>query len=217
MENSSLCQAPLELVNLQAQHLRGYPQEQIFRCDHDRRYVSRFCVLKHPGAHSFAEIAVQVLVAFYGGGVFQVTRIHGREWGISVGLGLVSIPLGFLTRCVPTPPLERVFVKLGIGSEDEILPTVGHHQVLMVPSMYPLLDLNTSSLRSEPMKLLSLLFENRSGSLSGVWERRSRFYTPLYTKRELGLPLILPSLKRHQPDVFKGGGIDRCEKTFHAF
>jgi Ca2+-transporting ATPase len=60
---------------------------------------------------------------FIGGAAFQVTRICGREWGISLALGFVSIPLGVFIRCIPTPPLERAFIKLRIMSADEILPT----------------------------------------------------------------------------------------------
>jgi len=58
-----------------------------------------------------------------GGATFQVSCIHGREWGISLALGFLSIPLGAFIRCIPTPPLERVFIKLRIMSADEILPT----------------------------------------------------------------------------------------------
>ena len=60
---------------------------------------------------------------FVGGAAFGVTPIPGREWGISLALGFVSIPLGILIRCVPTPPLERIFIKLKIMSPEELLPT----------------------------------------------------------------------------------------------
>ena len=60
---------------------------------------------------------------FVGGAAFQVTPIPGREWGISLALGFVSIPLGVLIRCIPTPPLERAFIKLKIMRPDEVLPT----------------------------------------------------------------------------------------------
>lgn len=69
------------------------------------------------------EIIGQVLIVFVGGAPFQVTRIAGREWGISLALGFVSIPLGVLIRCIPTPPLERAFIKLRIMSPDDVLPT----------------------------------------------------------------------------------------------
>jgi P-type Ca2+ transporter type 2C len=60
---------------------------------------------------------------FVGGDAFQVTSIPAREWGISLALGFVSIPLGVLIRCVPTPPLERLFIKLKIMSPEDVLPT----------------------------------------------------------------------------------------------
>ena len=58
-----------------------------------------------------------------GGAAFQAIHIHRREWGISLALGFGSILLGAFIRCIPTPPLERVFIKLRILSADEVLPT----------------------------------------------------------------------------------------------
>jgi Ca2+-transporting ATPase len=69
------------------------------------------------------EIGGQVLIVFVGGAAFQVTPIPAREWGISLALGFVSIPLGVLIRCIPTPPFERAFIKLRIMSPDKVLPT----------------------------------------------------------------------------------------------
>lgn len=60
---------------------------------------------------------------FVGGDAFQVTSLPGREWGISLALGFVSIPLGVLIRYIPTPPLERFFIKLRIMSPEDVLPT----------------------------------------------------------------------------------------------
>ncbi|KII89872.1 hypothetical protein PLICRDRAFT_40040 [Plicaturopsis crispa FD-325 SS-3] len=70
------------------------------------------------------EIAVQVLIVFVGGAAFQVTRIGGREWGISLALGVVSIPLGALIRLLPNGPFERLFIKLHLLQNPEVLPTV---------------------------------------------------------------------------------------------
>ncbi|ETW83423.1 P-type ATPase [Heterobasidion irregulare TC 32-1] len=72
------------------------------------------------------EIAVQVLIVFVGGAAFQVTRIGGREWGISLALGLVSIPLGALIRCIPNAPVERLISKIHLRPfwrKEEKLPT----------------------------------------------------------------------------------------------
>ncbi|KAG5354130.1 hypothetical protein C0989_007491 [Termitomyces sp. Mn162] len=72
----------------------------------------------------FLEILVQVLIVFVGGDAFQVTRIGGREWGISLALGVVSLPLGMLIRLLPNEPFERVFKKVGFLGKPEVLPTV---------------------------------------------------------------------------------------------
>jgi len=75
-------------------------------------------------AITLIEISVQVLIVFVGGTPFQVTRITGREWGISLALGFGSLPLGVLVRLLPNGPFERVFRTLGLfGRSKSFLPT----------------------------------------------------------------------------------------------
>ncbi|KAI0787507.1 calcium-translocating P-type ATPase [Fomes fomentarius] len=69
------------------------------------------------------EVAIQILIVFVGGAAFQVTRIAGREWGIGIALGVVSIPLGALLRCIPNAPIERFFIKVRLLPNPEVLPT----------------------------------------------------------------------------------------------
>ncbi|KAH9159737.1 calcium-translocating P-type ATPase [Lactarius sanguifluus] len=69
------------------------------------------------------EVAVQILICFAGGAAFGVTRIGAREWGISVALGCVSLPLGAFIRLAPNEPCERAFNKLRLLPEPELLPT----------------------------------------------------------------------------------------------
>ena len=70
------------------------------------------------------EIIVQVLIVFVGGAAFQVVRIGGREWGISLALGIVSIPWGAVIRCIPNGPFETFFKFTRLMKEPEVLPTV---------------------------------------------------------------------------------------------
>ncbi|KAF8150651.1 calcium-transporting ATPase [Crassisporium funariophilum] len=70
------------------------------------------------------EIVIQVLIVFVGGAAFQVVRIAGREWGISLALGVVSIPWGAVIRCMPNGPFERFFKFIRLMGTPEILPTV---------------------------------------------------------------------------------------------
>lgn len=72
---------------------------------------------------TFIEIGGQVLIVFVGGAAFTVTRIPGREWGISLALGFASIPIGFLIRFLPNEPFERLFHAVGLFPKDDVLPT----------------------------------------------------------------------------------------------
>lgn len=52
-----------------------------------------------------------------------MTRIGIREWGISLALGFVSLPLGVIIRLIPSEPCERLFKKIKLLPELEVLPT----------------------------------------------------------------------------------------------
>ncbi|KAK2460984.1 hypothetical protein APHAL10511_007454 [Amanita phalloides] len=72
---------------------------------------------------TFIEIAVQILIVFVGGAAFQVTRIAGREWGISLAFGIGSLPLGVLVRLLPNDSFERAFRAVGLfGRGKPVLP-----------------------------------------------------------------------------------------------
>jgi hypothetical protein len=64
-----------------------------------------------------------VLIVFFGGAAFQVTRVGAREWGISLAFGVVPIPLGMIIRIVPNEPFERGFKRVGLLGSDSVLPT----------------------------------------------------------------------------------------------
>ncbi|KAI9463279.1 calcium-translocating P-type ATPase [Lactarius psammicola] len=74
-------------------------------------------------AITIIEVAIQVLIFFVGGPAFDVTLMGVREWGISLALGCVSLPLGALIRLIPNEPCERVFKELRLLPKTEALPT----------------------------------------------------------------------------------------------
>lgn len=43
-------------------------------------------------------IGGQVLIIFVGGEAFEIVPLNGKEWGLSVGLGAISLPWGVLIR-----------------------------------------------------------------------------------------------------------------------
>ncbi|KAJ7158854.1 hypothetical protein C8R46DRAFT_1002629 [Mycena filopes] len=120
------------------------------------------------------EIAVQVLIVFIGGAAFQVTRIGGREWGISLALGVVSIPLGVLIRLLPNAPFETLFKKTGLLGNPDVLPTnapnpdtVGWNAITRVRD-----NLNTfANVRGGRVRSSSFVIKSRTARLSQEKER----------------------------------------------
>jgi len=52
-------------------------------------------------------IGVQIMIIFVGGETFSVTRLTGAQWAISVVLGVLCIPFGFVMRLLPDEFLNR--------------------------------------------------------------------------------------------------------------
>ena len=69
-------------------------------------------------------IAGQLLIVEVGGIAFSTTPLHGRDWGISLVIGFLSIPLGVLVRLCPTAPIERFLIRVRIYPDINKLPTV---------------------------------------------------------------------------------------------
>jgi Ca2+-transporting ATPase len=122
----------------------------------------------------FVEIAVQILIVFVGGAAFQVTRIPGREWGVSLALGFVSIPLGIIVRLLPSEPFEKFFRALGLfGREDEVLPSTRPDKETWSGAITLVRD-NLSyfaNVRGGRMRASSFVGKSRSARLSGEQEK----------------------------------------------
>ncbi|KAG6827741.1 hypothetical protein H0H92_010587 [Tricholoma furcatifolium] len=120
-------------------------------------------------AITFIEIGVQTLIIFVAGDAFQVTRIGGREWGISLALGFVSIPLGALIRLLPNEPFEKVFKKVGLLGKPEVLPTVSNEAEvwnntvnIVKENLHTFTNVRGGRLRSSSMVLKGKLKRNNS-------------------------------------------------------
>ncbi|KAL8278631.1 hypothetical protein RQP46_008923 [Phenoliferia psychrophenolica] len=60
----------------------------------------------------FIMVGGQILIVEFGGAAFQVTRIGGRDWGISIIIGAISLPIAVLIRLLPPGPFERFMIKM---------------------------------------------------------------------------------------------------------
>lgn len=102
---------------------------QLFNCINCRRPDGHLNVFE--GIHrnyyiigvTLIEMGIQTLIIFVGGAALEVTAIPGREWGISLALGFVSLPLGSLVRSLPSRPFEKFFQILGLIKREDILPS----------------------------------------------------------------------------------------------
>ncbi|TDL19883.1 calcium-translocating P-type ATPase [Rickenella mellea] len=119
-------------------------------------------------AITLLEIVVQVVIVFVGGSAFQVTRINGRDWAISIALGVLSIPIGFLIRLIPNPPIERLLQQLHILKDPNVLPTERPDESGEWNSAINLVrdNLNTfSSVRGGRMRSSQFVIKSRSARL----------------------------------------------------
>ncbi|PLN83841.1 putative P-type calcium ATPase [Aspergillus taichungensis] len=50
----------------------------------------------------------QVLIIFVGGKAFSVTALNGPQWGVSLVLGVLSLPVGIIIRLIPDELIEKL-------------------------------------------------------------------------------------------------------------
>ncbi|KAH7105050.1 calcium-translocating P-type ATPase [Auriculariales sp. MPI-PUGE-AT-0066] len=83
-------------------------------------------------AITLLEIGLQILLVFVGGAAVQVTPLPGREWAVSIVIGLFAMVIGALMRLVPDRWFEWLWVKLHIMRDPNELPS---------PTWNPALDM----------------------------------------------------------------------------
>jgi len=66
----------------------------------------------------------QIIIIEFGGAAFSVNRLGGRDWGISLIVGFISLPIGAIVRMIPTEPIHRVLIKMGLFPDPDKLPVV---------------------------------------------------------------------------------------------
>jgi Ca2+-transporting ATPase len=80
---------------------------QIFNALNNRRLDNRFNVFEGITHNWFFIIILlimiggQTMIIFVGGVAFKVTRLNGPQWGYSIVLGFLSLPVGMIVRLIP--------------------------------------------------------------------------------------------------------------------
>jgi Ca2+-transporting ATPase len=104
----------------------GYPDEQmdalvfnsfvwmqIFNALNNRRLDNRFNVFEGITHNLFfvgilcIMIGGQTMIVFVGGVAFSVVRLNGPQWGISIVLGFLSLPIGVIVRLIPDELIRK--------------------------------------------------------------------------------------------------------------
>lgn len=116
-------------------------------------------------------IGGQILIVEVGGAAFTVTRMNGRDWGISLILGALAIPLGALVRLCPTAPVERFLIKCKVypdpNSLPDVMPEVEHEKYEYNPALSQVKDnLSTyANIRGGRLRASSMVVKSRSARL----------------------------------------------------
>ncbi|KAL2023306.1 hypothetical protein VTK56DRAFT_3044 [Thermocarpiscus australiensis] len=119
----AICQLAITLVlNFAGPSLLGYDSEdrhlktlvfntfvwlQIFNELNNRRIDNRLNIFEGITKNYFflainlIMIGGQILIIFVGGEAFKIVALNGKEWGLSIGLGAISIPWGAVIRKFP--------------------------------------------------------------------------------------------------------------------
>ncbi|KAJ9627960.1 plasma membrane calcium [Taxawa tesnikishii (nom. ined.)] len=86
---------------------------QIFNEFNNRRLDNKFNIFEGVQRNIFfiginaIMIGGQIMIIFVGGRAFSVTRLNGAQWGYSIILGLLSIPIGVVIRLIPDELVRR--------------------------------------------------------------------------------------------------------------
>ncbi|KAL6709997.1 plasma membrane calcium [Coniothyrium glycines] len=86
---------------------------QIFNALNNRRLDNRFNVFEGI-THNWFFIVIllimiggQTMIIFVGGVAFKVTRLNGPQWGYSIVLGALSLPVGVIVRLIPDELIRK--------------------------------------------------------------------------------------------------------------
>jgi len=67
----------------------------------------------------FVTAFFQVLIVEFGGHAFHTHPLNAEQWAICVLIGLLSIPLGFVLRQIPVPPMPEPTAKFRPPTDEE--------------------------------------------------------------------------------------------------
>ncbi|KAF4981247.1 hypothetical protein FZEAL_2911 [Fusarium zealandicum] len=109
----------------------------------------------------------QVLIIFVGGEAFEIKPLDGKEWGLSIGLGAISVPWGALIRLCPDEWIAACLP--GFLHRRWISPPVEE------PSAEKSLESDEDDFQRPPLRVMSSLRGPRVQQHIGFRERMRRY------------------------------------------
>lgn len=106
--------SPREIEQIDTLVFNTFVWMQIFNQWNNRRLDNKFNIFE--GVHrnyffmgiNVIMVACQVMIIYVGGRAFNVVRLNGAQWGYSIVLGFLSIPVGAVIRLIPDELLARL-------------------------------------------------------------------------------------------------------------
>ncbi|KAL2161063.1 hypothetical protein VTH06DRAFT_8776 [Thermothelomyces fergusii] len=96
-----------EMIKLRTLIFNTFVWLQIFNELNNRRLDNKLNIFEGITRNYFfivinlVMIGGQALIINFGGEAFKITRLNGKEWGMSIGFGAISLPWGALIRLFP--------------------------------------------------------------------------------------------------------------------
>ncbi|KAI9814378.1 MAG: hypothetical protein M1827_003234 [Pycnora praestabilis] len=107
-------QSPREQAQLQTLVFNTFVWMQIFNQYNNRRLDNKFNVFEGVTRNYFfigiqvIIVAGQIMIVFVGGRAFSVTRLNGAQWGYSIVLGALSMPIAIIIRLIPDELIRKM-------------------------------------------------------------------------------------------------------------
>lgn len=146
----------------------------------------------------FIILGGQVMIIFVGGQAFQVERLTGPQWGYSIALGVLSLPVAIIIRLIPDDLIRRVFSFIP-RREPKAVPKFTLEDDERIQEWNPALE----DIREE----LSFLKKIRGGRMSELTYKLQNAKETLRTRSRSGSGSRPPTSAPQTPPGEKSGSV----------
>ncbi|SMR59314.1 unnamed protein product [Zymoseptoria tritici ST99CH_1E4] len=110
----SILNYPFDGTEIRSVVFNAFVWLQIFNMFNSRRLDNKFNVFAGVTRNwyfmiiTLVMVGCQVMIMYVGGRAFQISRISGKDWGISIVIGLLSMPAAVFIRLFPDHIFEKI-------------------------------------------------------------------------------------------------------------